>query len=636
MDNLLSGLTGWFPALYTGVLRYCFWALGLIILLRVGQSLLTFRREPELWAFLVDDSGTRYPVEHWESILGRGRRSDVRLPDPAVSRTHGVLTRYDDGSWTIGDAGSKNGLFLNGESVGKLAELRAGDRLVLGQTALTFLPLSAAQTAKSAENRTRAGWDVGPGGTLFFITLFQLLTALQLMLAVEDRYAGLVALSFGVLCMGMWVLFLVMRLVGLRGFEVESVAFFLCTLGLSVIASSNPGELPKQLIAIGGGILIYLIVGWSLRDLERARLVRYLASAAGVLLLACNVLFGKEVNGAKNWIYFGSWSFQPSELVKICLVYAGAASMQSMVRRRNLWGFIVYAGVCCICLALLNDFGTALLFFVTFLVIAFMRSGDWATLSFICAGTGYAAVLAVRFRPYVVGRFAAWRHVWEYALEGGYQQTRAMMCIAAGGLFGLGAGNGWLKYVAAADTDLVFGLVGEEWGLLMAVIMALDLVILAAFAVRAASVIRSGFHAIGACAAMTMLLFSAMLNVFGTVDFLPLTGVTFPFVSNGGSSMLSAWGLLAFVKGADTRREASFALRAPGSRPGVEDPAEEEDRDEPRQDSQDRDDPSGLDWEDEDEAPETEQSGLCGENRGPRRSPAERVRRGRGRARELA
>ena len=591
MDGVFKTLL--FLSRAAGALRYLAWLLALIILLRCAWSLLGFRKEPELWGYLEGPDGTRWHVQHWESILGRGKRSDIRLTDPTVSRTHAVLTRYDDGSWTIGDAGSKNGVFVNGEAVGRLMEIVSGDRLTLGALTLTFQPLTNAQTATRAQFRTWADWNVSPVGTLFFITLFQLLTVAELLSAVAPEYQALTALSFGILCLGMWVLFLVMRLMGLRGFEVESIAFFLCTLGLAVIASDDPGELVKQLIALGGGILLYLFIGWSLRDLERARQVRYLAAAAGILLLAGNLLLGKEVYGAKNWVYIGGWSFQPSELVKLSLIYAGASSMQSMVRRRNLWGFIIYAGVCCLCLALLNDFGTALIFFAAFLVIAFMRSGDLATLSFICAGTGYAAVLAVRFRPYVIRRFAAWRHVWEFALQGGYQQTRAMMCIASGGLFGLGAGNGWLKYVAASDTDLVFGFIGEEWGLVMAILMVLFVVVLAAFAVRTASVSRSAFHAIGACAAMSMLLFGAMLNVFGTIDLLPLTGVTFPFVSNGGSSMLSAWGLLAFVKGADTRRAASFALRAPGRDRGeaAEMPGPEpEPAPEPAQDNDDDDD----------------------------------------------
>lgn len=118
--------------------------------------------------------------------------------------------------------------------------------------------------------------------------------------------------------------------------------------------------------------------------------------------------------------------------------------------------------------------------------------------------------------------------------------------------------------VAASDTDLVFAFVSEEWGLILAILMVACIVILACFVVRSAPAGRSCFYTIGACAAVTVMVTQTILNVFGMADFLPLTGVTFPFVSNGGSSMLCVWGLLAFVKAADTRQNASFAIRLPG------------------------------------------------------------------------
>ena len=90
------------------------------------------------------------------------------------------------------------------------------------------------------------------------------------------------------------------------------------------------------------------------------------------------------------------------------------------------------------------------------------------------------------------------------------------------------------------------------------------IVLLAAFVVRSAPVERSSFYSISAASAVTIMLVQTLLNVFGTVDILPLTGVTFPFVSNGGSSMLCVWGLLAFIKAADTRQNASFSVKLPG------------------------------------------------------------------------
>ena len=118
--------------------------------------------------------------------------------------------------------------------------------------------------------------------------------------------------------------------------------------------------------------------------------------------------------------------------------------------------------------------------------------------------------------------------------------------------------------MAAADTDLVFGVLSEEWGLIIAVLAILSIVTLGIFAVRSIKAGRSAFYTIAACAATTLMIFQTILNVFGSVDILPLTGVTFPFVSNGGTSMIVSWGMLAFLKAADTRQNASIAVKDEG------------------------------------------------------------------------
>ena len=170
-------------------------------------------------------------------------------------------------------------------------------------------------------------------------------------------------------------------------------------------------------------------------------------------------------------------------------------------------------------------------------------------------------------KPYILQRFATWGHAWQNASVGsGYQQTRTMSAAASGGLVGVGPGEGWLHTVGAGDTDLVFGMLCEEWGLIIALLAVLSILTLAVFAVRACRAGRSSFYVIAACAATSMMVFQTCLNVFGAVDILPLTGVTFPFVSNGGTAMIASWGLLAFLKATDTRQNASFAIRLPSRR----------------------------------------------------------------------
>lgn len=560
-------------------LCYLFPVLALGILIRCAVSLLTFRPEPEVWAWLTTPDGAHIPVTHWESLIGRGAGCDVQLGYPTVSRTHAVLTRYDDGSWTISDAHSKSGVFVNGKQTA-LSALRFGDVITMGGVNFTLIPLTKEQERIQAGTRTRAGHAVHQVPTLLLLTLFQLLTAIQLILGGCDPALELTA--FGGLIALEWALYLALRAFRRTGFEAETLAFFLCTMGLAVVSSSAPESLIKELLAIVAGVCVFLVVCWSLRDLERAKTVRYLAAVAGIGLLAFNLLFGVEKFGARNWIQLGGVSFQPSEFVKVCFIYVGASTLSRLMSKRNIVLFIAYSAVICACLALMKDFGTAIIFFVAFLVIAFLRSGNFATIALAIAATGFAGVLVLRFLPYARNRFEAWGHVWDYALTTGYSQTRSMMCIASGGLFGLGPGKGWLKYVAASDTDLVFAFVSEEWGLIMAVLMVACIVILACFVVRSAPAGRSCFYTIGACAAVTVMVTQTILNVFGMADFLPLTGVTFPFVSNGGSSMVCVWGLLAFIKAADTRQNASVAIRVPhGVTPLPEEPDAQEAAEEP-------------------------------------------------------
>ena len=560
-------------------LCYLFPVLALGILIRCAVSLLTFRPEPEVWAWLTTPDGAHIPVTHWESLIGRGAGCDVQLGYPTVSRTHAVLTRYDDGSWTISDAHSKSGVFVNGRQTA-LSALRFGDVITMGGVNFTLIPLTKEQERIQAGTRTRAGHAVHQVPTLLLLTLFQLLTAIQLILGGCDPALELTA--FGGLIGLEWALYLALRAFRRTGFEAETLAFFLCTMGLAVVSSSAPESLIKELLAIVAGVCVFLVVCWSLRDLERAKTVRYLAAVAGIGLLAFNLLFGGEKFGARNWIQLGGVSFQPSEFVKVCFIYVGASTLSRLMAKRNIVLFIAYSAVICACLALMKDFGTAIIFFVAFLVIAFLRSGNFATIALAIAATGFAGVLVLRFLPYARNRFEAWGHVWDYALTTGYSQTRSMMCIASGGLFGLGPGKGWLKYVAASDTDLVFAFVSEEWGLIMAVLMVACIVILACFVVRSAPAGRSCFYTIGACAAVTVMVTQTILNVFGMADFLPLTGVTLPFVSNGGSSMVCVWGLLAFIKAADTRQNASVAIRVPhGVTPLPEEPDAQETAEEP-------------------------------------------------------
>ena len=558
--NLVQQSRETYAAVFLAVSRYLVPALGAWLLLHCARPLISFRREPEIWAWLKFTDGTQVAVTHWENVIGRAKSSDITVALSTVSRNHAVLTRYDDGSWTITDASSKTGTWVNGERV-DIRAIGEGDVISIGGVDMELQPITKRQEQLQSQLRTggSSGWSGLLG--LLILTLLQAVMLTGFLLNGPEEEFGAYFLGFGAVAVCQWGLFFFYLAIRRRSFEVETLAFFLCTLGAAAIATVKPGELGKQCAAMVLGVLMFLLIGWSLRDLERAKRFRYLAVLAGVGFLVVTLLFGKEYYGAKNWLVIGKLSLQPSELSKVCFVYAGASTMDRIMNKRNLILFIAYSVVICGLLALMNDFGTALIFFCAFLIIAYLRSGSMGTIALACTALGFAGVLALRIAPHALSRFATWRHIWDDPFNSGYQQTQAIMCIASGGLFGLGPGNGYLQKVFAADSDIVFATVSEEWGLLVAVQMVLAISTLGLFAIRTSRVSRSSFYCIGGCTAAGILLIQASLNCLGTVDILPFTGVTFPFLSNGGTSMIGAWGLLAFVKAADTRQNASFAVR---------------------------------------------------------------------------
>ena len=560
MQELLYGLhhaPSAYLHVYIAILRWVAPILALTLLLRCFKPLLTFRREPEIWAWLCIEGGKKHPLTHWENVVGRSKRSDIVIDIPTVSRNHCVLTRYDDGSWTITDADSKDGVYVNGEKT-QICALQPEDDISIGGVKMYLQPISKQQEQRLAQLRTKASTVSAGVVNVALLTAFQVLCCLGFLLGGADEQ---VIYGFGGIAICQWLLLLFYICIRRTSFEVETIAFFLSTMGMAAIATVTPEESVKQLVSLVLGLIVFLLVGWSLRDLERAQKLRYLAAIAGVGFLVITLLFGKEYYGAKNWLVIGPLSVQPSEFSKVCFVSAGASAMDRLMKKRNLILFIVYSVMICGCLALMNDFGTALIFFMAFLIIAYLRSGSVGTLALACTALGFAGVVALKIAPHALRRFASWRHIWEVPLDGGYQQTRALMCMASGGFVGLGAGQGWMKKVFAADSDMVIATIGEEWGLFMVLLLICCIIVLALFAIRSAIIGRSSFYTIGACTAAGILLMQVILNALGTVDVLPLTGVTFPFLSNGGSSMICAWGLLAFVKAADTRQNASFAVR---------------------------------------------------------------------------
>ena len=521
------------------------------------------RRRPEkpLVTLYNTVTGLKLPVIFWENSIGRSSASDIVVDDPAVSRNHCVLLRRASG-WYICDTGSKGGTYVNGEEAVGRTRVLIDDVISVGNSQFQFLRgedydenLRYSWFFKKANNKpAMKSWKL-----MLLITLFHFFMCVEAVFWQDgtNKYSPLVL--FGCLAVAEWTFFFVSSKVLKRvSFELESLALFLTGVGVMLLVRQVERSAYVQLIAAVVGMALFCVIIKFIEDPDRtsSTKLRYGLMIAAVGLLGVSIVFGKITYGAANWISIGGISLQPSEIVKIIYIFIGANTLDRLQTKKNLFEFIIFSAVCVGLLALMGDFGTALIFFMTFLLISFMRSGDFKTVILAIVAAVFGVSIVLRFKSYVLDRFKAWGHAWEYANDLGYQQTHVLTYIASGGLFGVGIGNGFLKGVGASESDLVFGLVSEEMGVIVAITLAVAVACLVIYARAITTRSRSTFYSISACCAAGLLVIQLSLNVFGATDILPLTGVTFPFISCGGSSVLSCWGLIAFIKAADERTYA--------------------------------------------------------------------------------
>lgn len=535
------------------VLRLMTPLLGVVIAFLCFYSLRYGRREEHALIALDDENNNvRYPVLYWENSLGRGHGSDIRIPDPTVSRDHAVLLRRETG-WYVTDTGSKAGVYVNGEKTSGRHPVYVGDVITIGMTQLTLRraddPTNANQRKKIKPKKQRR--------TIPCPLILTLLSIYFLVLASEciiNMNSAAVVPHAGLLLLVMWGFYVLSEKVFSRkSFELEALAVFLSGSGILLTAAHDSRQAYVQLVAMVLGMAGFCFMIWFIEIPDRVMKWRLLIYLLTIGLLGITLILGKNLYGAKNWIIIGPVSVQPSEFAKMAYIFVGAATLDQLQTKKNLLGFIFVTGICIGLLFFMSDFGTALIFFVTFLVIAFMRSGDMRTIILAVAAAVLGVMLILSIKPYIADRFQAWGHVWEYAQDAGYQQVNTFIYSASGGLFGVGMSKGYLQYVFASESDLVFGLISEEMGLICALLFAVVIGGFMIYARALATRSRSTFYSIAACSAGGLLVFQAMLNIFGVVDLLPLTGVTLPFISYGGSSMIACWGLLAFIKAADER-----------------------------------------------------------------------------------
>lgn len=535
-------------------LRYAMLAVILFITVRLLIALFAKKTTDPVRAKLINTiTGDAIKIFDRELSIGRNKKCDVVLPFDTISRLHAVIA-YRTRGLVIFDTFSKSGVTVNGEKINGKCHITDGD--VIGMGGLQYV----LREEKYKYIKDKSGSLGRPSYALILI-----------MLALFNIFAMLLNLypdgEFNIQVLAVYIGFIFVQwcyyafatyVMRINNFELEMIAFAFSSIGLAITGSIYPSTVLKQFLTIVLGLVCFCALVFLLRFADTVKNLRWVVAAGAIGVLGITVVLAEPNNGALNWITVAGVSIQPSELVKAAFVFVGAVTLEKLQSMRHLTMYIIFAAICVGELFLMYDFGAALIFFFTFIVIAFMRSGDARTLILICIAAALGAGIILVFRPYVASRFSTYLHVWEYMDEGGYQQTRTLIYTASGGLFGLGLGNGELRNIFAAAEDLVFGVVCEEFGIIMGFLIPLTYATLAVWAVINSGKAKSAFYSIAGVSAIAMMLFQSMLSIFGITDLLPLTGVTLPFVSKGGSSIVSCFCLLAFMKTIDTRTYASF------------------------------------------------------------------------------
>ena len=269
--------------------------LAVWLLVRCCKSL--FRgRDRESWGFVTLSNGARYELYHWENVIGRARRADIRVNFPSVSRTHAILQRDDGGTWRVDPINRSSGVLLNGKRTLEPASLNPGDSIALGGVELFFFPSEQPQHTGQPKKRPN------PVGSLWLLTFIQLLLWGQFApgFGAENIYP--VSAGFFGLCGLGWVLYGVSRRLHRRQFDLETLALLLATVGFAITAAWDPGALYKQLAAVALGMGIYCVLVWLLGRLQLAVKLRWPAAGLAAALLAFNVVMGERIFGAKNCI----------------------------------------------------------------------------------------------------------------------------------------------------------------------------------------------------------------------------------------------------------------------------------------------------------------------------------------------
>ena len=340
-------------------------------------------------------------------------------------------------------------------------------------------------------------------------------------------------------------------------------AMLLASLGLIMIGRLKPALFLTQMRWLLLGLIVYLFLVFLGERVLRLLSYPYLLGVFCLLLLCSALFFGTEIGGSRNWIVFGPFAVQPSEFGKIVIIMFLAAYLTehrevlTLPRHRLLWlklpvlrfiaPLLLIWGIAILMFVVQRDLGSALLFFGIAVSMTYMATGRKSYVALAFTFFLGAAALSYSFFSHVRVRFNIWLDPWSDPSGSAYQVVQSLFALGSGGVWGTGFAHGHPNLIPEVHTDFIFAAIAEELGLLGSLGVMLVFALFFYRAIRIALACREETRMLLAAGIAVVFLLQAFIIIAGVTKFLPLTGITLPFVSYGGSSMIASFMLLGIL-----------------------------------------------------------------------------------------
>ena len=331
-----------------------------------------------------------------------------------------------------------------------------------------------------------------------------------------------------------------------------SLTNFLCALGVLVLYRLSPQRGMAQAVNYGVGVVCMILCTLLVRFMPHWKWPTVLMMGGGLLLLALPLAFGSEKNGAKSWIALGGLSMQPSEVVKLALMLC----VSYLLSQRKVILSILFAGGCLLLLMLQKDLGTALLYYGVTLVLLYSATGSLPLLGAGIGGGIGAAFMGYEMFAHVKRRVAIWINPWADMGGAGYQIVQSLIAIVNGGFWGVGLGLGNASVIPEYYNDFIFSVILHEFGVIFGLIVLSMYLFIIIRGIMIARRSRTVFHALLATACAALIALQTFVIIGGNIKLIPLTGVTLPFISYGGTSLVSSLCVIGLLQGVASRNEA--------------------------------------------------------------------------------